>query len=462
MFLRNFLSFWAATVVIAAITVALVSRAYPSPGTQTRPFPLAQLRACAEDRIREMERSGPAPASKKMANNPCGIVYMVDRSNPARFAVPAPADVRALVKGVTDQVPVSLRFDLRQVMAAFAVSVNDADVVAVAILPGQEHVPPPVLRWHLLVAAVVSTFTCFALTRHFVNPIRKLQSTTDSFGRGNLDVRPDGSLLNRQDELGDLSRTIAEMSARISTLLAFHKNFLVQVSHELGSPLTRLTIALALARRKADPALLPELDRIQRESTELNSMIQQLLKLARLENELEKEDEETYSLNLLMEEVCADAQFVAEEMGKDVHCVSPQEIALRGHRGLLKSALDNVLRNAIRFTPEGSCVEVYVFRELTGDCVVRVIDDGAGVPDDKLKAIFEPFVQVSSSNARGGAGLGLAIAKQAVVANGGTIRALNLVQGGLLIEIKLPIVPSGEWVASTNGIAGVRHSADLV
>jgi signal transduction histidine kinase len=94
--------------------------------------------------------------------------------------------------------------------------------------------------------------------------------------------------------------------------------------------------------------------------------------------------------------------------------------------------------------------------------VVRVIDDGAGVPDDKLKAIFEPFVQVSSSNARGGAGLGLAIAKQAVVANGGTIRALNLVQGGLLIEIKLPIVPSGEWVASTNGIAGVRHSADLV
>jgi two-component system, OmpR family, sensor histidine kinase CpxA len=462
MFLRNFLSFWAATVLITMITVGLMSRAYPSPGAQTRPFVLAQLRACAEDRIRELERSGPAPALKKMADGPCRIVYIVDRSNSARFAVPAPADVRALVKGVTDQVPVNLRFDLRQVMAAFAVSANNADVVAVAILPGQEHGPPPVLRWHLLVAAVVSTFTCLALTRHFVNPIRKLQSTTDSFGRGNLDVRPDDSLLNRHDELGDLSRTIAEMSGRISTLMAFHKNFLVQVSHELGSPLTRLKIALALARRKADPVLLPELDRIQRESTELNAMIQQLLKLARLENDLEKEDEETYSLNLLMEEVCADAQFVAEEMSKDVHCVSPQEIALRGHRELLKSALDNVLRNAIRFTPEGSCVEVDVLRGLDGYCVIRVTDDGVGVPDDKLEAIFEPFVQVSSNTARGGAGLGLAIAKQAVVANGGTIRALNLVQGGLLIEIKLPIVPSGEWVASTGGIAGVRNSADLV
>jgi two-component system, OmpR family, sensor histidine kinase CpxA len=462
MFLRNFLSFWTATVLISVITVALMSKAYPSPGAQTRPLALSQLRACAEARIRGLERSGPPPALKEIADGPCEIVYVVEKSNPARFPVALPADIRSLVNGVTDRVPVNLRFDLRQVMAAFAVSVNDADVVAVAILPGQEHGPPPILRWHLLVAAVVSTFTCLALTRHFVNPIRKLQSTTDSFGRGNLDARPDASLLKRRDELGDLSRTIAEMSARISTLMAFHKNFLVQVSHELGSPLTRLKIALALARRKADPALLPELDRIQRESTELNSMIQQLLKLARLENDLEKEDEETYSLNLLMEKVCADAQFVAEEMGKDVHCVSPQEIALRGHRELLKSALDNVLRNAIRFTPEGSCVEVDVFRGLNGYCVIRVTDDGAGVPDDKLEAIFEPFVQVSSSTARGGAGLGLAIAKQGVVANGGTIRALNPVQGGLLIEIKLPIVPSGESLASTNGIAGAWHSAGLM
>ena len=462
MFLRNFLSFWATTVLITVITVALMSKSYPSPGAQTRPLALSQLRACAEARIRELERSGPAPALTKIADGRCEIVYVVDKSNPARFAVAPPADIRSLVNGVTDQVPVSLRFDLRQVMAAFAVSVNDANVVAVAMLPGQQHGPPPFLGWHLLVAAVVSTFTCLALTRHFVSPIRKLQSTTDLFGRGNLDARPDASLLNRHDELGDLSRTIAEMSARISTLMAFHKNFLVQVSHELGSPLTRLKIALALARRKADPALLPELDRIQRESTELNSMIQQLLKLARLENDLEKEDEETYSLNLLIEEVCADAQFVAEEIGKDVHCLSPQEIALRGHRELLKRALDNVLRNAIRFTPEGSCVEVDVLRGLNGFCVIRVTDNGVGVPDEKLEAIFEPFVQVSSSTERGGAGLGLAIAKQGVVANGGTIRALNPVQGGLLIEIKLPIVPSAESVGSTNGIAGVRHSADLV
>ncbi len=462
MFLRNFLSFWAATVLITVITVAFMSKSYPSPGAQTRVLALPQLRACAEARIRTLERNGTAPALKEIPDGACNIIYVVDKSNPVRFAVAPPANIRSLINGVTDRVPVNLRFDLRQVEAAFAVSGNDPQLVAVAILPGEEHGPPPFLRWHLLVAAVVSAFTCFALTRYFVNPIRKLQFTTDSFGRGNLDARPDASLLDRHDELGDLSRTIAEMSARISTLMAFQKNFLVQVSHELGSPLTRLKIALALARRKAGPTLLPELDRIQRESTELNSMIQQLLKLARLENDLEKEEEETYSLNLLMEEVCADAQFVAEEMGKEVHCLSAQDIALRGHRELLRSALDNVLRNAIRFTPEGSCVEVSMLPRLNGYCVIRVTDDGDGVPDDKLEAIFEPFVQVSSSTARGAAGLGLAIAKQGVVANGGTIRALNLVERGLLIEITLPVVPSGDWVASTNGSAGIRHSADLL
>ena len=140
MFLRNFLSFWAATVLITVITVALMCKSYPSPGAQTRPLALSQLRACAEARIRELERSGPAPALKGIADRRCEIVYVVDKSNPARFAVAPPADIRSLVNGVTDQVPVSLRFDLRQVMAAFAVSVNDANVVAVAMLPGQfEH-----------------------------------------------------------------------------------------------------------------------------------------------------------------------------------------------------------------------------------------------------------------------------------------------------------------------------------
>jgi two-component system sensor histidine kinase CpxA len=231
------------------------------------------------------------------------------------------------------------------------------------------------------------------------------------------------------------------MSTRISTLLSSQKNFLIQVSHELGSPLSRLNVALALVRRKANPALLPELNRIQADSSELNSMIQQLLRLARLESGLEQEEEEVYPLDELLQQVCLDNQFTAKEASKQVHLLSSPHVDLRGYRELLKRALDNILRNAIRFTPEGGRVEVDVLSRSNDLVVIQVRDSGVGVQDDKLDAIFEPFVRASSD--RSGAGLGLAIARQAVHANRGTIRALNRLEGGLLIEVSLPHVSSG-------------------
>jgi two-component system sensor histidine kinase CpxA len=231
------------------------------------------------------------------------------------------------------------------------------------------------------------------------------------------------------------------MSSRIGTLLSSQKNFLIQVSHELGSPLSRMNVALALARRKANPALLPELNRIQGDSSELNSMVQQLLRLARLESGLEEEEEEVYSLHELLQQVCFDNQFTAEQTSKQVHLLSSPPDSLRGYRELLKRALDNVLRNAIRFSPEGGRVEVDVLSRPNGLVVIQVRDNGAGVQDDKLDTIFEPFVRASSD--RSGAGLGLAIARQAVHANRGTIRALNRLEGGLLIEVRLPYVSSG-------------------
>jgi two-component system sensor histidine kinase CpxA len=231
------------------------------------------------------------------------------------------------------------------------------------------------------------------------------------------------------------------MSARISRLLSAQKNFLIQVSHELGSPLTRLNVALALARRKTGAEIAPELDRIQKESSELNAMVQELLSLARLESGLEREGQEWFSLHDLIVEVCFDNQLIAEESFKELHVHYTPEIRLRGYRELLKRAVDNVLRNAIRFTPQGSYVEVEVERGRDGKtALIQVRDGGSGVQEDKLDAIFEPFVRGSSD--RSGAGLGLAIAKRAVLANQGTIRAVNLVEGGLLIEISLPCVPN--------------------
>jgi two-component system, OmpR family, sensor histidine kinase CpxA len=432
-FLRSFLTFWIATVAIISISLGLVLLTHRLNRVPPVTVPLPDLQACLQRTIQARSADRLAQAAGQ-----CGLVYILDPSRTELLASAGSPAARSLAAEVTPSNPIALlAFRNEVIMLAFDAPINNAHFVAVAILPGTAIGPPPLLWWQFIVAAVVSAVTCLLLTRYFVDPIRKLQRSTESFGRGNLASRPDASLLERKDELGDLSRTIGQMSSRIGTLLSSQRNFLIQVSHELGSPLSRMNVALALARRKASPALLPELNRIQGDSSELNSMVQQLLRLARLESGLEQEEEEVYSLHELLQQVCLDNQFTAEQTSKQVYLLSSPQINMRGYRELLKRALDNILRNAIRFTPEGGRVEVDVLSRSNDLIVIQVKDSGIGVQDDKLDAIFEPFVRASSD--RSGAGLGLAIARQAVHANRGTIRALNRVEGGLLIEVSLPL-----------------------
>jgi two-component system sensor histidine kinase CpxA len=435
-FLRSFLTFWIATVLIISISFGVVLMTHHLNRMPPVSLPLPDLQACLEATIQARDAG-----RFKQAADRCGLVYILDPSRTEMLASGPSRAARSLAAEVTPKTPLRLLTLRNEVMVAFDAPVSNAHFIAVAILPGKANGPPPLLWWQFAVAAVVSAVTCLVLTRYFVDPIRRLQRSTESFGQGNLGSRPDTSLLYRKDELGDLSRTIGQMSTRIATLLSSQKNFLIQVSHELGSPLSRLNVALALARRKAGPAVIPELNRIQGDTSEISSMVQQLLRLARLESGLEQEEEEIYSLHELLQQVCFDNQFTAEQASKQVHLLSSPEMNMRGYRELLKRALDNILRNAIRFTPEGGRVEVDVLSRPHDVVLIQVRDSGVGVQEDKLDTIFEPFVRASAD--RSGAGLGLAIARQAVHANRGTIRARNRVEGGLLIEISLPYVSSG-------------------
>ena len=435
-FLRSFLTFWIATVLIISISFGVVLMTHHLNRMPPVSLPLPDLQACLEATIQARDAG-----RLKQAADRCGLVYILDPSRTEMLASGPSRAARSLAAEVTPKTPLRLLTLRNEVMVAFDAPVSNAHFIAVAILPGKANGPPPLLWWQFAVAAVVSAVTCLVLTRYFVDPIRRLQRSTESFGQGNLGSRPDTSLLYRKDELGDLSRTIGQMSTRIATLLSSQKNFLIQVSHELGSPLSRLNVALALARRKAGPAVIPELNRIQGDTSEISSMVQQLLRLARLESGLEQEEEEMYSLHELLQQVCFDNQFTAEQASKQVHLLSSPEVNMRGYRELLKRALDNILRNAIRFTPEGGRVEVDVLSRPHDVVLIQVRDSGVGVQEDKLDTIFEPFVRASAD--RSGAGLGLAIARQAVHANRGTIRARNRVEGGLLIEISLPYVSSG-------------------
>jgi two-component system sensor histidine kinase CpxA len=218
------------------------------------------------------------------------------------------------------------------------------------------------------------------------------------------------------------------------------------ISHELRSPLTRLALASGLLQRKVGDDARPLLSRIDRESERLNALIGQLLTLARLDVSPVPEAMELIDVNALIEEVVNDAAFEAVSRNVEIEYQARQGCALKGSRDLLRSAFENVLRNAVRYTAAGTAVKVDL--ECTANTVsVTVSDQGPGVPESDLPHIFEAFYRVAEARDRqsGGTGLGLAIAERTVRLHRGSVGALNRPKGGLSVCMTFP---SGRVVAS--------------
>jgi two-component system sensor histidine kinase CpxA len=260
-----------------------------------------------------------------------------------------------------------------------------------------------------------------------------MQKVAERFGEGDFSARI-GS--RRKDELGKLARALDAMAARIQTLLAAERRLLADISHELRSPLARLGVAVELARSGPNPAAA--LDRIQKESDRLNSLVGELLQVTRAEGDPSARRSEPVSLDALLGSIIDDAQVEAGARGCAVHFSETAAVTAPGDPELLRRAAENVIRNAVRYTPQGTSVQVALHAD-DGRARISVRDFGPGVPEEALPQIFNPFYRVESGRDRasGGVGLGLAIAKRAVELHGGTVSARNA-DPGLLVEITLP------------------------
>ena len=228
------------------------------------------------------------------------------------------------------------------------------------------------------------------------------------------------------------------MAERIESLITSQKRLTRDVSHELRSPLARLNVALELAKQKGSSDTQVLLNRIEREGKQLNDMISQILTLSKLESQSEMIEMRNVNLCKLVEKVVADANFEAAANGKKVELVQEAECEIYGNENLLRSAVENVLRNSLRYTKD--VVNVSVEKNRT-QVHVKIRDFGEGVPESELKNLFTPFYRVADARERksGGVGLGLAIAEQAVGTHKGKISAKNASGGGLEVEIKLPL-----------------------
>ena len=291
----------------------------------------------------------------------------------------------------------------------------------------------------VIATLLVSTVVCFLLARYLSDPIRHLRAATRSIAAGDLGVRVSSLMGSRRDELGMLALDFDVMAERLRALLASHRELLRDVSHELRSPLARLQIALGLARRpNAD--LEQEFDRIELETARLDELIGEILSLSRLDDPARTLVAEPVNLEELLETLVENARIEADLRSIQLQLNALPGLSVEGDRELLFRAVENVLRNAVRFSPNGTLVEVTAARA-ADQAVIRIRDHGPGVPQEALARIFEPFFCVAQARDResGGYGIGLAITARVAALHGGSVRAENAAPSGLALEITLPL-----------------------
>jgi signal transduction histidine kinase len=445
---RIFLSFWLALALILVGTVSVVVN-----GEQQRRFSRAWTqRAEIYAQATQTFESGGANALRDWLKGMhradiSAPIFITDTSGKEMLGRSIPDYLREPPERLAARHDALLHPTLKGIGGPLVLVGPDANTYHVIVGPLRagphlfgELEMPAVSTATLLIALVVSAVVCFFLARYLVLPVDQLRRATRQIASGDLDIRVSPKLKGRHDELGLLASDLDTMSERVRNLLELKQQLLRDVSHELRSPLARLQLALSLARREEGSGVERHLARIGCEADRLEELIARTLKLARLERPMQGVERTQVDVAELLTNIVADVGIEADAHGCSVALETARPLEVNGDPELLRSALENVIRNAVRYAPAGSKVGIDARRVDGRRIEVIVRDHGPGVPEKDLELIFEPFYRVDAARNRavGGDGLGLAIAARAVAIHGGTIQARNLGSGGLAVQLSLP------------------------
>jgi two-component system OmpR family sensor kinase len=439
LFWKIFIGFWLALVTAAAITGTAVWLQHhrQEPATELAGGPPSRL---ATDLAAATLAHGGVEALRSWmqeveSRRPVQVFAVDDRGRDVLGREVAPTTLAAARELVEHGEPGARRV---------AAPGGESYLVFVTRAPGGLRPPPrppgrpPIAPWEFIVIGIATSLAFSALLAWYLTrPIRNLRWAFDAAAAGRLETRVSPLMGRRRDEIADLGRDFDRMALQLQKLVSAQRRLLHDVSHELRSPLARLQAAIGLARQ--EPAKVePSLERIEREASRLDHMVGEVLALARLEGGTATRPKERVDLAYLAANIAEDARFEAEAVGRALRFHAEGDAPVMGDADLLHRAVENVVRNAVKFTREGTTVEVNV-RTTKSAAILSVTDQGPGITSAELAKVFDPFYRGEAGNGTPGFGLGLAIAQRAIDTHGGTIRAANAPGGGLQVTIELPL-----------------------
>jgi two-component system sensor histidine kinase CpxA len=442
LFLRIFVLFWVAMALIVGASIAttftIAAREYESPELQRRPNAAMQASEV-------LDRGGVGALKSWLQANKNSIpdrdLFIIGPDGRDILGRRIP-EVAARRLEAVNRDPATPSGNYRPSRAAPQMVAADGSLYTVLFSPRRPSIfgalsLPAISLTILGIALIVSAITSWWLAQHLSAPIRRIQEGARALASENLNIRVSDGLEGRKDEVAVLARDFDAMADQLRANRAATTQLLRDISHELRSPLARMRVALGLARQP--PAdVTRQLDRLEREIERLDSMISQVLKLARLHGANARIEKESFELDEVIEEVVRDANFEGAVKHCTVNVQGSAKAAILGNRELLRSAIENVLRNAVRYSPTEKPVDLSIARARSG-LEIAIADHGPGVPAADLERIFEPFYRVAESRDRdsGGEGIGLAITAQVMKAHGGAARARNT-PGGFEVLLSLP------------------------
>jgi len=466
--IKVFLWFWLGVLVVSGTLIGLTelthSRAQDDRLWQEKYGPRVDLWARQETHI--LRTKGSVALEEYVGSfqaDPGVLNYMFDATGHEVFDREAPRPVLATVDALAQSSGWTQRVDpVERIIAERAIDANGTPYVVVVDFPEPSVLSRPLFELlsadfsgrptrasavRLVAVVGVAGIFCFLLARHIAAPIDRLRSATKKIAHEQLETRIDRDVLNRGDELADLGRDFNGMADRIETLVTAQRQLLADVSHALRSPLARLNVALGLARRHSVPGVGEHLDRIELETERLNTLIGQLLTMARVDSGVGLERWGVFDIGALVEEVATDAEYEARARGCTVAVFGERNCLVSGAADLVRGAVENVVRNAVRHTPDGTRVDISLERRAAASgaaVVISVRDQGPGVPDKIVQRLFVPFYRgLQTDNNQNGTGLGLAITRRVFEVHGGTATAANADGGGFVVALELPLYVEG-------------------